>query len=41
MEILNIDEMRDATPEEIEGVDKYIKSISEETDVNFYDFLPE
>lgn len=31
--------MRDATKEERESVDKYIKSISVSTGVNFYDFL--
>lgn len=30
-------EMRDATPEERESVDKYIKSISTDTNVDFWD----
>ena len=36
--IIDLEEMRDATPEESEGVNQYIKSISEETDVNFNDY---
>ena len=30
-------EMRDATPEEQAGINKYIKSISRDTGVNFFD----
>lgn len=36
--IIDLEEMRDATPEESEGVNQYIHSISEETDVNFNDY---
>ena len=32
-----LDKMRDATPEELESVDNYIKSISKPTGYNFYD----
>ncbi len=39
--IIDLEEMRDATQEESEGVDQYIESISKETDVNFNDFLLE
>lgn len=39
--IIDLEEMRDATQEESEGVNQYIENISKETDVNFNDFLPE
>ena len=39
--IIDLEEIRDVTQEESEGVNQYIKNISEETDVNFNDFLPD
>lgn len=36
-----IKSMREATKEEIEGVDNYIKSISKDTGKNFNDYIPE
>ena len=36
--IIDLEEMRDATQEESDGVNQYIKNISEETDVNFNDY---
>ena len=40
-QIIDLEEMRDATQEESEGANQYIESISKETGVNFNDFLPE
>ena len=39
--IIDLEEMREATQEESEGVNQYIESISKETGVNFNDFLSE
>ena len=39
--IIDLEEIRDATQEESEGVNQYIENISKETDVNFNNFLPE
>lgn len=34
-------DMRDSTPEENKAINKYISEISEDTGVNFFDFVEE